>query len=59
MAGGRAATLLEVLTEKFGPLPAELTAAIRGTVDVAKLRAWMSAAIKTPALDEFRKSAVL
>lgn len=58
-ARGRATTLLELLTEKFGSSPADLETAIRGTTDLERLRAWTSAAIKPPTLEEFRRIAGL
>ena len=58
-AEGRAEALLEVLSEKFGTVPTELGDAIRGTTASDRLRAWLSAAVKAPTLDDFRRQAGL
>ncbi len=58
-AEGRVTALLEILADKFGAVPSDLEAAIRGTTAEDRLRAWAAAAAKAPTLDEFRKLAGL
>jgi len=58
-AEGKAETLLEVLELKFGPVPADLATAIRGTADLAKLKQWVAAAVAATSLADFRQSAQL
>jgi hypothetical protein len=53
----RVAALLDVLTDRFGPPPADLEAAVRAAADVAQLRAWTTAAVKAATLDDFRRAA--
>jgi hypothetical protein len=54
-AGAR--ILLTVLESRFGSLPTELTAAIRGTVDGEVLNRWAVLAGSAPSLDQFRQDA--
>jgi hypothetical protein len=51
---GRAEALLTVLEERFGPLPADLAAAVRGTADPARLRGWVLLAVPAADLAAFR-----
>src|SRR5689334_22879567 len=45
-AEGRAEMVLEQLVEKFGPVPSELAAAIRGQTDLATLKRWGSLVLR-------------
>lgn len=52
----RVATLLEILATRFGPVPPDLEAAIRGTTaGEDRLQAWTVAVVKAATLDEFRR----
>jgi hypothetical protein len=54
---GKAETLLEVLELKFGPLPQEVTDAIRATTDLPTLSQWVAAAVAADTLETFRQNA--
>ena len=51
---GRATSLLELLTERFGTVPEEVATTIRGTTDIERLRAWLRAAAVATDLPAFR-----
>src|SRR5262249_58413560 len=56
---GKAETHLEILDLKFGSVPAEVASAIRATMDLARLKQWVAAAVTAQTLDMFRQSAQL
>jgi hypothetical protein len=56
---GRVQTLLKQLEEKFGPLPAELTSAMRAQTDLAVLKRWGTLVLRAATLDQFRQDAQL
>ncbi len=51
------ASVVAVLEARFGQLPPELEAAIRGCADLVKLQSWITHAAKATTLDEFRAAA--
>jgi hypothetical protein len=48
--------LLEVLAGKFGPVPEDLTGAIRATTDLDALRRWLPLAVSATTLEQFRQN---
>jgi hypothetical protein len=56
-ANARAASLVDILTMRFGAPAPELTATIHDTTASAKLREWIKLAVKVASLDEFRHAA--
>ena len=48
------ALVIAVLEAKFGNVPPEVEAAIRGCSDLAQLQTWVTQAAKTAVFDEFR-----
>ena len=55
----RANSLLDLLEEKFGPQPEELSARIRGRTDLDLLRRWFRLGARAATLDQFRQDAGL
>jgi hypothetical protein len=55
-AGARAGSALQVLEARFGPVPADLEAAIRPTLDTAKLQLWIRLVATVGSMDDFRQS---
>ncbi|MBX9584702.1 MAG: hypothetical protein K2X87_30735, partial [Gemmataceae bacterium] len=53
-AEGQADSLLTVLEGRFGLVPADLAAAVRGTTDAARLRNWVGLAVGAADLASFR-----
>lgn len=58
-ARGRAEMVIAMLEDRFGTVPAELVAAIRGTTDADRLRQFGRAAALAGSMDEFRPLAGL
>ncbi|WP_280402663.1 hypothetical protein [Nocardia carnea] len=50
-ARGRAEALIELLTLKFGPLPADIVARVR-SADVSEFRTWTAQALAAASLNE-------
>jgi hypothetical protein len=50
----RQRAILEVLEARFGPVPDEVNAAVRRTIEDAELSALVKAAASCPDLDAFR-----
>jgi hypothetical protein len=55
----RVEMVVELLGDKFGPLPAELASAIRSQTDLATLKRWGSLVLRAATLDQFRQDAQL
>jgi hypothetical protein len=49
---GEARAVLEVLTLRFGPVPAAVASQVTGTTDTAQLTAWLRLAVQAQSLDE-------
>jgi hypothetical protein len=54
---GAAALVIAVLEGKFGKVPSEVEAAVRGCSDLSKLQAWATHAVNTSTLEAFRTAA--
>jgi len=54
---GRAESIIQLLEERFGPVPADLAVLINAMTSVPTLRSWLSLANKVASLDEFRLTA--
>lgn len=54
-AEGRADSLIELLRERFGPLPAEFVRAIEAVKDLDRHRAFFGQALRCSSLDQFRQ----
>ena len=56
-AKARAEAVLDVLHLRFGSeLPEELVTRIRGTTDLALLKRWLAAAVRSRTLNKFRQA---
>ncbi len=55
MAKGWAASLIEILKMRFGPLPAELVSAINAETDASRLKEWFLPAVSASSLTDFRQ----
>lgn len=55
----RATAVIAVLEAKFGSVPEDLAAAVRGTADLDKLRQWVALAARADALAAFRAAALV
>lgn len=53
----RRETLLTILTERFGLLPADLVSAIHESADLDRLRGWLLQAVRATTLADFRAAA--
>lgn len=58
-AEGRAEAVVEVLEERFPPVPADLAAKVRDSADAARLREWLGLAVRAADLAAFRAAAGL
>lgn len=54
-----ASAVVAVLEAKYGRVPAEMEAKIRGTADLLALQGWVPLAVTTATLAEFRATAGL
>ena len=54
---GKVESILRLLELKFQAVPPEVTAAVRGTSDLAQLGRWFDAAVTAGSLEAFRQSA--
>jgi hypothetical protein len=48
--------LLEILESRFGPVPTDAKAKIEAAAALDVLRRWITLALKTTSLDEFRQA---
>jgi hypothetical protein len=55
----RVSSVLEVLEERFGPPPPDLTTSLRASTDLEALRRWHRLAVKTDSLDQFKRDSGL